>query len=241
MRFAALLTLLLAIGALVDEPTTANVVSLDARMRIAAGPHERIVSVSALPADDEIVTGSGGLRTELSYTLSDGGFTFSFGNNQDGSTTNITSSEASIVFVVDRDTDFIASGLFSVVSAAVPFVYSQLYTELLDLDSATRVFTRMERGGGGADPTYSVGQAACPPTTNPDPYSCTGALTGTLLAGHRYSLHYNAGLVPVEGVVETGPTGSGHYSFSLVPEPNTALLIGLGLMLIGVSRSRKTS
>ena len=69
--------------------------------------------------------------------------------------------------------------------------------------------------------------------------SCTGSLTGTLLAGHYYVFSYRS---DVSMLYEASPipsaTAAGFVALSFIPEPSTALLVTLGLVGLAVKRRR---
>jgi hypothetical protein len=65
-----------------------------------------------------------------------------------------------------------------------------------------------------------------------------GSLTGTLIAGHDYRFFHDFGIVSSPTAPVSGATASGFTSLhlSVIPEPSTALLLGLGLFGLGARR-----
>lgn len=64
----------------------------------------------------------------------------------------------------------------------------------------------------------------------------SGALSGTVTSGADYTLYYLAFTAGDTNPAGAGATGIGSLSLTFVPEPGTALLMGMGLTLLTISR-----
>ena len=65
-----------------------------------------------------------------------------------------------------------------------------------------------------------------------------GSLTGPLFAGDLYKLIINASMSTVPVDSSQPITGNGSVTFNIIPEPSTALLVGLGLAGLAGARRR---
>jgi hypothetical protein len=69
----------------------------------------------------------------------------------------------------------------------------------------------------------------------------TGSLTGTLSAGHRYVFYYDAWMEQNTPLSSSFATATGYVQLTIVPEPSTAILVGLGLASFATRLSRRST
>ena len=167
--------------------------------------------------------------SEAGYSLTNSGFDITLDHARTGAYLSIAQSSGYIYFSADQDIDYIASGSYTAVdpSGRRTLLYSRLhddtagsYVYRAEQQSYTTVNESFTLGGSGGD-SYNFN---------------SGSLTGTLIAGHNYQFHYNTFVLADTTASPSGVTGTGNVSLTFVPEPTTALLLTLGLALLGIRR-----
>jgi hypothetical protein len=148
-----------------------------------------------------------------------------------------------IVFSVDEAIAYDLSGFLSVFDGFPPIAGDPLTGEFVELtaqlttaDATTVLFRHLQQSSGIEDQRFVLG-------VDSGFGAPEGSLTGMLDANTEYRFSISAELRNEQiGLTSTPAIGVGSFNLTLVPEPGTALLMGLGLAgLAVVGRSRRTA
>lgn len=149
-------------------------------------------------------------------------------------------SQYGLQFTVGQsNTTYSLSGLYSV-KASASNTYAR--TALLDLTTGIYLFEDTSQSFNTANESFGLGVVGDGDDNN---YN-TGSLTGTLLAGHRYSLAFS-NYTQAYPFADEGATATGCLTLSLggatgggncgrIPEPGSLALAGLALAGLGLAR-----
>lgn len=183
---------------------------------------------TALPLSGSVSVAQSRISATTTYSLSEAAFAFGFDHVRRNAAP-FTESDVEIFFRPDADVDFVFSGIYSALDGTGhPITFSVL---LNDLTTSSSVFASYDFSRDTPNEVFALGQSG-------GEFSFVfGLPTGRLLSGHDYALSV---LARIEGdpLSDDGifrATGSVRLEF--VPEPSTALLLGLGLG--GLSRGRR--
>jgi len=162
------------------------------------------------------------------YSLSEAAFEFGFDHVRRNAAP-FTKSEIEIFFRPDADVDFVFSGSYSAQDATGhPITLSVL---LNDLTTSTTLFASHDFSQDTPNEVFALGQSG-------GEFSFVfGLPNGRLLSGHDYALSVLAGIEgdPLSDIGIFPAAGSVRLAF--VPEPSTALFLGLGLGGLSLGRS----
>ena len=167
-------------------------------------------SPEALPYLQVVSTLDGQAAAETTFELTDSGFQITFEHARPGAFESYTSSYGTIVFQVDQDVEFVASGSYSAIDPAGSS--TSLGSTLSDLSLQVDLYDSAQDSESTPNESFTLGSTAG------DFFNRrTGSLTGTLIAGHDYQFDYGAALAAPEATSAASATGFVFLSF--VPEP----------------------
>lgn len=177
-----------------------------------------------------------GARAEATYLLSQNQISVSYDllrpPHQDGPTLGgleLATAEGRVDFTVDELVEF---ALDARISALDPEGRNTtLWVQLFEND--VRIFDSFQLSDSTPNQEFFLGGSDGDVRS-----SLSGDLTGTLIPGYRYRYEYYARIVDVPSPSLQEATASGYFSLRLIPEPGTAILLGLGLAWLGALRVR---
>jgi hypothetical protein len=240
---APIVMTLLGVDAATSAPAAYGGLSVN-----TSSPTFTTVAATGTPPDDRVqlhtvtngfsdthVASLSGISASTSYdfdwTTNGGLFSWDFDFDMPGVAgyTAASATEAAMEFTVtDQDLQYDFSGFFDgsgvgVMSAAVA---------LIDLTAGTSTFNWTQTSVATPDESFVVGQTGDGDLND----SLQGAASGTLLAGHTYSLTYayfiSSNGVPADGASALGALNM-QISSNVVPAPGAAVLGLLGTGLVG--------
>jgi hypothetical protein len=197
-----------------------------------AGPYgSNSYAPTHLPDAGTVTASDGANTTNTSYDLANSGLSIGIDQMINDAPAPMTS-EVRIFFTPDSDVDYAISGIYSAVDPVGRYI--ALDALLTDHLTSTALYYFSNVSLGTTNESFTLGV----PSGNFLAVE-TGALTGTLLAGHVYSLYVYAELNPFGNSSTSAARGTGYVSLSFVPEPSTGLLVIAGLLgLAGWRRVR---
>ncbi|MBW2267847.1 MAG: PEP-CTERM sorting domain-containing protein [Deltaproteobacteria bacterium] len=190
------------------------------------------VNPAALPYSYTSTNVDGGASSESVYALTNAGFDITLDHSRVSALNSSAISYGNIRFSVDQNIDYVASGSYSAVDSGGRQIY--LNMNMYDVTASATVFQSFQLSEATPNESFTLGGSGGDSSNQ-----LLGSLTGTLIAGHEYSLNYNAFIKAYPTASTSGATASGSVSLTFIPEPSTALLLGLGLIGFGASRRRR--
>jgi hypothetical protein len=186
-------------AAVILEPSPASSISAFASANVD-GSDNQTTPISSLPSNPVATASDRGLATStVTGALDQAAFTFSLSQDNPGGFAR-TDGSGGINFSVDVDTPWAISGTFGTgpvpqVSGLVTGPFVELSASLSDTTSGIPVSLYSDDDLGASGDTLTL-----------DPAS------GTLLAGHTYSLSFDANIV-----AQLDPTGTGNVTLAFGP------------------------
>lgn len=190
------------------------------------------VTAASLPFSDSTLAVDGVDSSETTYDFSNAGFLFSVDHARDGDFSHWTSSNGGIYFSVDDAVDYVAAGSYSAVNPDPQNI--ALLAGLFDLTTSTTVFLSEQQSSSELNESFVLGLMEGDLSNQ-----LIGSLTGTLIAGHDYIFQYDVTSANINTLTGGAVTGLGNLSLTFVPEPSTAVLLGIGLGGLARRRTRR--
>jgi hypothetical protein len=201
--------------------------------QLAGGAVLRILNPATIPYSATSSSIDGGTSSASEYDFSNDGFSITFEHARVGTNDSYGQSFGRVLFSVDQNVHYAAAGSYAAIDPDGRSV--TLNADLLDLTVGSYLFEASQWSESTPNESFTLGLA------EGDFYNLnTGSLVGTLIAGHDYRFFYSARVRTIPSASPLGATGSGSVflGFTAVPEPDTAVLAALGLVVLTVSRRR---
>lgn len=176
----------------------------------------------------------GGSSSLINWDLTATGFDFTVSQTAGPQEQESAVSDATIYFSLDEDVDYLVAGTYFHDNASDNSMVLQV--QLREASGGPNLFRHVNQSFGSGDVTVDVG------TANAGTLDLTGSLGGTLTAGTEYRLFISYRL---EDIIfdfsgsEANGTGSLSLGFTPVPEPSSAALLTVGLMMLTARRRRR--
>jgi hypothetical protein len=194
---------------------------------------------TALPYTDAVTTAGETGSLLSTYDFSNSGFTITYDYTRGASWSG--ESDGEIYFSVDEDIAYVAEGALSAIDSVGRLINFEVL--LYDFTISSYLLESDQTSIATPYESFTLGQ-----TGGDYDNDFSGALAGTLIAGHEYGLAYEFNVFndlqypPGEIPQYSDATFSGNVSlsFSAIPEPGTGFLITLGLLCVsGWRRNRR--
>jgi PEP-CTERM motif len=216
-----------------------------------AFPFPAVPSSRNLHAEAYSLYDPGSAQSNLNYSLTTSAFTFGFDSSL---ATNAwgycepfgmcqpppagpssTFALVEVSFIPDANVGYSLSGFFN--GYLDETAGMQLGVDLYDSDSDITLFNSNQSTDYASPPTvgFTLGTHG-----GADIDELTGSLTGTLLAGHHYSLFVFASFGN-DHASYSFSNASGNVTLAFVPEPGTGLLVMAGVLGLSASRKRRAN
>lgn len=213
---------------IIDDPSNRPVQGIDT------------AQVTALPFSHSTAIADGNLATlSAEHLFSNDGFAITVEHMRSGcclTNREFARSNGNLRFSVDEQINYMATGSYSAVDVGSVGGYVGLAGSLFDETTSVYAFQSEQSSDLTANESFELGG------TEGDLINrYQGSLTGILLPGHIYRFDYDMRISGknIDGVMSpVTALGDIALEFSPIPEPNTALLVSLGLVAIAANRNR---
>ena len=191
---------------------------------------------AALPYSDSSISIDGANSAESFYIFDNTGFDITLDHSRSAGPFKVAESVGGIIFSVDENVNYVASGSYTVVDSVVG--RRVLFNaSIFDFTDSSELFKSDQLSVTTSNESFTLGESGGD-ISNVD----TGSLTGTLLAGHDYIFSYQAFILSGATTSSATATGSFNLSFSqVIPEPSAALLFGSGFAVVGLASRRRSA
>ncbi len=178
---------------------------------IVGGEEMDTVIPAALPFSADSIVTDGEASVTSSYSLSNDAFEISFSHSRVGASGSYALSNGAIYFSVDRDVAYEASAIYSAADPEGRRTF--LRVSLVDFSIIDQpLLSGMQNSNTTRNQTFTLGQS------DGDDFNANwGTLTGTLLAGRDYFLHYSASIESSPSPSASNATALGSVSLRLGP------------------------
>jgi hypothetical protein len=144
-------------------------------------------------------------------------------------TLEVAISEGRINFTVDEAVEYALDARMSILDPEGRNTHQWLRL----FEDHVRIFDNFQLSDSTPDQQFILGA-----TDGDLNNSLEGTLSGFLVPGRVYRLEYSSRLIDAPTPSLQTATASGFYSLRIIPEPSTALLMGLGLATLGARKRR---
>jgi hypothetical protein len=229
--------LLLALGA----PSARAMTVVDSSIQSRTGLDDLDVTTD-MPTGSAPLMGTTSVATRgntssVDWALLDDALSFDFAHSRSSGLDEVVSTEVSVDFTVPTDRTYALSGLYSVLDASGRFTSLSVGLRWLRGPQDTvNLFNNGQQSQSTPNETFVVGEAGGDLSNG-----LGGSLTGLLVGGETYQLRFQIGLQNFPAPAGDAATASGNILLSLtpIPEPTTAVLVGLGLIGLAATTRRR--
>lgn len=188
---------------------------------------EDAVVPSRLPSSGSTFATEGNSTSETEFSLSSGGFAFAFDHYRASDFMSIAGSSGEIYFSVSSDAQYRVEGLYRRLGEGSSA--HGISASLREVGNSASLFTVGYNNRGSIE---AVDLVFGEPASATVLVAMGGALEGDLIAGRLYVMGFSAG-VSFDDYNPQG--GEGSLNFAIIPEPGTAMLLGVGLLALSIS------
>jgi hypothetical protein len=202
-------------------------------------PVDALFVVYELPFRDAHTASDGSTTVTTTYDLTSSGFEILMDHTL-GPMDSIAASYGGLRFAVDAPVVYRLEGGYYASNETGTWV-----TQEVELENRTLRNTTLEQqwpfvGALGSNSTADISlELGGMPVDEND--ILFGSTTGTLLPGYEYELQWDYAVYHTDNTAATGATAEGFFRLTLIPEPSTALLLGLGLAVLAAGRRRSAN
>lgn len=230
---------LVSVGSLINlNAITMNDGGISAVQTVA-----RDVGVSFINAVDELTPGTvpftsshsaiqGASEAHAAYDFSESGFSITASGARAGSLDSRSTIQGTLYFSLSQDTTYSLSGSIAVQDPAASGKAVGLMLTLTDVDTLAVVYKSLQSSFGAVDQSFTLGG-----TAGNIENELVGLSAGTLVAGHRYQLSYQANTYASNAGDPASYSASFEVAFGAqaVPESGASILLlicGVAALLI---------
>jgi hypothetical protein len=188
-----------------------------------------VANPAAVPESGTLTAAASGTAGSASYDLAGSGFSFGFDAGISGTPGANAFLLGLLYFVPDADVDYVFDGSFT--ATDVDGRHVTLTGSLYDDTAGTSLFSSYQTSDNTANESFTLGLQGGDLDN-----ILSGSPTGTLLAGHTYSLYLFAEIENTDAAYAQTATATGALNLTFVPEPGIGLLGIAGLLGLAARR-----